>query len=214
MFPCVSPTDGERVAHTTLIDALLEKDFQLIINNTVYNVCSPEKGTAARLARSSGLLSQHRSALIVFLPSRPSAALSLHVQRARHRAGGHEARGAPAAHGAPPARAPPAAGEAAAGETGQPQAAAVPHGEGALIGSLIDLSIEVPNPPIGAQPSWAYKTLINTFVNKTPQMILMRATTLQKKTKHIHPFPITASCRSQGRWGQLKPIPTEQAGPH
>lgn len=35
--------DGERIAHTTLIDALLEKDFQLVINNTVHNVCSPEK---------------------------------------------------------------------------------------------------------------------------------------------------------------------------
>ncbi|XP_075888303.1 calcium uniporter regulatory subunit MCUb, mitochondrial-like [Nelusetta ayraudi] len=35
--------DGERIAHTTLIDALLEKDFQLVINNTVYNVCSPQK---------------------------------------------------------------------------------------------------------------------------------------------------------------------------
>ncbi|XP_044045590.1 calcium uniporter protein, mitochondrial-like isoform X2 [Siniperca chuatsi] len=35
--------DGERVANTTLIDALLEKDFQLVINDAVYNVCSPEK---------------------------------------------------------------------------------------------------------------------------------------------------------------------------
>ncbi|KAE8300264.1 Calcium uniporter regulatory subunit MCUb, mitochondrial [Larimichthys crocea] len=35
--------DGERVATTTLIDALLDKDFQLVINDTVYNVCSPEK---------------------------------------------------------------------------------------------------------------------------------------------------------------------------
>lgn len=59
------------MAHTTLIDALLEKDFQLIINNTVYNVCSPEKGTAARLARSSGLLSKHRLLLLFFfLPVR------------------------------------------------------------------------------------------------------------------------------------------------
>lgn len=52
-FPCVSPTDGERIAHTTLIDALLEKDFQLVINNTVYNVCSPQKGTATRLSHLS-----------------------------------------------------------------------------------------------------------------------------------------------------------------
>lgn len=149
-FMCVA-TDGERVAHTTLIDTLLEKDFQLVINNTVYNICSPEKGTAAaRLSHfshncSSGLLSKHcstsaRSFLFVFcFSSHPCAALSLHLQRARHRAGGHEARGAPAAHGAPPARAPPAAGEAAAGENGQPQAAAVPHGEGSLIDWLIDL---------------------------------------------------------------------------
>lgn len=34
---------GERVANTTLIDALLDKDFQLIINDAVYNVRSPEK---------------------------------------------------------------------------------------------------------------------------------------------------------------------------
>ncbi|XP_029950407.1 calcium uniporter protein, mitochondrial-like [Salarias fasciatus] len=35
--------DGERVANTTLIDALLDKDFQLVINTTVYDVQSPEK---------------------------------------------------------------------------------------------------------------------------------------------------------------------------
>ncbi|TKS68327.1 Calcium uniporter protein, mitochondrial [Collichthys lucidus] len=35
--------DGERVATTTLIDALLDKDFQLVVNDRVYNVCSPEK---------------------------------------------------------------------------------------------------------------------------------------------------------------------------
>ncbi|KAK5865602.1 hypothetical protein PBY51_019861 [Eleginops maclovinus] len=35
--------DGERVAHTTLIDGLLDKDFQLVINDAVYNVISPEK---------------------------------------------------------------------------------------------------------------------------------------------------------------------------
>lgn len=42
---CPPLTDGERVANTTLIDALLDKDFQLIINDAVYNVRSPEKGT-------------------------------------------------------------------------------------------------------------------------------------------------------------------------
>lgn len=35
--------DGERVANTALIDALLGKDFQLVINDAVYNVASPEK---------------------------------------------------------------------------------------------------------------------------------------------------------------------------
>lgn len=35
--------DGERIANTTLIDSLLDKDFQLAINDAVYNVCSPEK---------------------------------------------------------------------------------------------------------------------------------------------------------------------------
>ncbi|XP_035516730.1 calcium uniporter protein, mitochondrial-like [Morone saxatilis] len=35
--------DGERVANTTLIDTLLDKDFQLVINDAVYNVFSPEK---------------------------------------------------------------------------------------------------------------------------------------------------------------------------
>lgn len=35
--------DGERVANTTLIDTLLDKDFQLTINTTVYDVKSPEK---------------------------------------------------------------------------------------------------------------------------------------------------------------------------
>ncbi|KAF7660423.1 hypothetical protein LDENG_00282000 [Lucifuga dentata] len=35
--------DGERVANTTLLDTLLEKDFLLTINDAVYNVHSPEK---------------------------------------------------------------------------------------------------------------------------------------------------------------------------
>ncbi|XP_054634721.1 calcium uniporter regulatory subunit MCUb, mitochondrial-like [Dunckerocampus dactyliophorus] len=36
--------DGERVAWNTLIEALLiDKDFKLVINGTVYDVCSPEK---------------------------------------------------------------------------------------------------------------------------------------------------------------------------
>uniref|UniRef100_A0A3P9D8U8 Calcium uniporter regulatory subunit MCUb n=1 Tax=Maylandia zebra TaxID=106582 RepID=A0A3P9D8U8_9CICH len=30
--------DGERIANSTLIDALLDKDFQLVINNAVYNI--------------------------------------------------------------------------------------------------------------------------------------------------------------------------------
>lgn len=38
-------TDGQHVASTTLIDTLLDKDFQLIINDEVYDVKSPEKGT-------------------------------------------------------------------------------------------------------------------------------------------------------------------------
>ncbi len=42
---CPILTDGESVANTTLIDALLDKDFQLAINDAVYNVRSPEKGT-------------------------------------------------------------------------------------------------------------------------------------------------------------------------
>uniref|UniRef100_A0A3Q0SIA0 Calcium uniporter regulatory subunit MCUb n=1 Tax=Amphilophus citrinellus TaxID=61819 RepID=A0A3Q0SIA0_AMPCI len=36
-------TDGERIANSTLIDALLDKDFQLVINDAVYEVCAPEK---------------------------------------------------------------------------------------------------------------------------------------------------------------------------
>ncbi|TNN89414.1 Calcium uniporter protein, mitochondrial [Liparis tanakae] len=35
--------DGGPVSNTTLIDALLDKDFQLVINDAVYNVCAPEK---------------------------------------------------------------------------------------------------------------------------------------------------------------------------
>lgn len=35
--------DGERVANTTLIDALLDKDFQLVINDSVYDVQAPER---------------------------------------------------------------------------------------------------------------------------------------------------------------------------
>ncbi|CAK6958557.1 calcium uniporter regulatory subunit MCUb%2C mitochondrial-like [Scomber scombrus] len=35
--------DGERIANNTLIDALLDKDFQLVINDAVYNISSPEK---------------------------------------------------------------------------------------------------------------------------------------------------------------------------
>ncbi|KAM9314387.1 calcium uniporter protein, mitochondrial-like [Pholidichthys leucotaenia] len=39
--------DGERIANSTLIDSLLDKDFQLIINDAVYNVSSPEKVCAS-----------------------------------------------------------------------------------------------------------------------------------------------------------------------
>ncbi|XP_037546341.1 calcium uniporter regulatory subunit MCUb, mitochondrial [Nematolebias whitei] len=36
--------DGERVASSTLVDTLLAKDFQLSINNVLYDVHAPEKG--------------------------------------------------------------------------------------------------------------------------------------------------------------------------
>ncbi|MEQ2261388.1 hypothetical protein XENORESO_009704 [Xenotaenia resolanae] len=36
-------TDGQHVANMTLLDTLLEKDFQLVINNEVYRVSAPEK---------------------------------------------------------------------------------------------------------------------------------------------------------------------------
>uniref|UniRef100_A0A1A8LB62 Calcium uniporter protein n=1 Tax=Nothobranchius pienaari TaxID=704102 RepID=A0A1A8LB62_9TELE len=39
----VLSTDGERVANTTLIDTLLEKDFQLVINESFYSISVPEK---------------------------------------------------------------------------------------------------------------------------------------------------------------------------
>ncbi|KAG7221841.1 hypothetical protein INR49_017017, partial [Caranx melampygus] len=35
--------DGERVANATLVGALLDKDFQLVINSSVYDVQAPEK---------------------------------------------------------------------------------------------------------------------------------------------------------------------------
>ncbi|RVE76109.1 hypothetical protein OJAV_G00005770 [Oryzias javanicus] len=38
--------DGERVANSTLIEALLGKDFLLVINDICYNVCPPEKAFA------------------------------------------------------------------------------------------------------------------------------------------------------------------------
>lgn len=41
---CLPLADGQRVANTTLIDTLLDKDFQLIVNDKVYDVKSPEKG--------------------------------------------------------------------------------------------------------------------------------------------------------------------------
>ncbi|XP_034544088.1 calcium uniporter protein, mitochondrial-like [Notolabrus celidotus] len=39
----VLSNDGEGVANTTLIEALLDNDFKLVINDAMYNVCSPEK---------------------------------------------------------------------------------------------------------------------------------------------------------------------------
>lgn len=42
--------DGEPVADTALIDTLLDKDFQLVINDAVYNVTSPEKVYTSELA--------------------------------------------------------------------------------------------------------------------------------------------------------------------
>lgn len=42
--------DGEPVSSTTLIDALLDKDFQLVINDAVYTVCAPEKVTTGEQA--------------------------------------------------------------------------------------------------------------------------------------------------------------------
>ncbi|KAF0037311.1 hypothetical protein F2P81_010185 [Scophthalmus maximus] len=36
-------SDGEHVGSTTLIDALLDKDFQLVLNDAVYDVKAPEK---------------------------------------------------------------------------------------------------------------------------------------------------------------------------
>ncbi|XP_028272910.1 calcium uniporter protein, mitochondrial-like [Parambassis ranga] len=47
----VFSTDGERVANTTLIETLLDKDFQLVINNAVYNVRSPQKVCTSEHAR-------------------------------------------------------------------------------------------------------------------------------------------------------------------
>lgn len=39
--------DGERVANKTLIDTLLDKDFQLVINDTIHHIHSPEKVCAS-----------------------------------------------------------------------------------------------------------------------------------------------------------------------
>lgn len=51
MCVCVSRTDGERVAYNTLIEALLiDKCFKLVINNTVYDVHAPEKGTEGNMS--------------------------------------------------------------------------------------------------------------------------------------------------------------------
>uniref|UniRef100_A0A4W5JKU2 Uncharacterized protein n=1 Tax=Hucho hucho TaxID=62062 RepID=A0A4W5JKU2_9TELE len=51
--------DGTRVANTTSIDTLLDKDFQLLINDAVYNIHSPERGKAT-LSQSIGSLNSLR----------------------------------------------------------------------------------------------------------------------------------------------------------
>ncbi|KAJ3615347.1 hypothetical protein NHX12_018914 [Muraenolepis orangiensis] len=40
--------DGERVANTTLLDGLLDKDFKLVINNALYHVQRPEQARGSR----------------------------------------------------------------------------------------------------------------------------------------------------------------------
>ncbi|XP_043969274.1 calcium uniporter regulatory subunit MCUb, mitochondrial-like [Gambusia affinis] len=40
--------DGQRVANTTLLDTLLETDFQLVVNNQVFTVSAPEKVITSR----------------------------------------------------------------------------------------------------------------------------------------------------------------------
>ncbi|PWA30618.1 hypothetical protein CCH79_00009160 [Gambusia affinis] len=44
----VALPDGQRVANTTLLDTLLETDFQLVVNNQVFTVSAPEKVITSR----------------------------------------------------------------------------------------------------------------------------------------------------------------------
>lgn len=62
LYPSIillSPTDGARVANSTSIDSLLDKDFQLLINDAVYNIHSPERGKAT-LSQNIGSLNSLR----------------------------------------------------------------------------------------------------------------------------------------------------------
>lgn len=122
---CLLMTDGQRVANTTLIDTLLDKDFQLLINNEVYDVKSPEKGKRRLVVLLSDPSLQIASSFVLL-----SLHHSVRLQRTCSGTWGRKKHCAFVAHGHPPARTPPAEGETAAGETGQPQTAALAYGEG------------------------------------------------------------------------------------
>lgn len=57
MYVCILLADGQRVANTTVIDTLVDKDFQLVINDAVYDVASPEKGTNPSVVRKQSSFS-------------------------------------------------------------------------------------------------------------------------------------------------------------
>lgn len=61
MHVCIILADGQRVANTTVIDTLVDKDFQLVINDAVYDVASPEKGTNPALVQKQSLSVLHNS---------------------------------------------------------------------------------------------------------------------------------------------------------